>query len=244
MRFPIALLLTVTSASAAITAGTGASNTNHANSTVTATVTITAGNAVVAVASFQGTGSGCGAATITVASNGTGNTNFTADSTLHSRDFVCTGYFYLLDAASATTVTATSNAARDQFSISVFQFSGVDTSSALDVSTSSNRAQRTSSPSASNTFSTSTANQVIVCMSGDYYSGTHSAGDIGGTTGTLGSGGSFTGLVYRIVSATQSSITGAVAKTSTVYSNVGCLSLKEGAGGGGGNVFRRRMIVQ
>lgn len=242
MRLAVLLILAAP-AWAAIAAGTGGGQTTNASSTTTVNVTITAGNAVFAVASFQGNGSGCGSATISVATNGSGNVNFTQDGTLHSRDFVCTGYYYLLNAASATSVTATSNAGRDQFSMSLIQFSGVSTSGAVDANTTTSRAFDSSGAVTSAAFTTTSANQVIACGTGGYYTGTWTAGNIGGSAGTLGGSAGFTAVSYRIVSATQSSITGELSTTGTPYNNIGCLSMTEAAGGGGGPA-RRRIIVQ
>jgi hypothetical protein len=57
-------------------------------------------------------------------------------------------------------------------------------------------------------------------------------------------GAQFVAGEYRIVTATQSSITGEMSTAGTPYNNIGCMSFKEDAGGGGGTVRRRRMIVQ
>jgi hypothetical protein len=237
------LFLFASLAHGAITAGTGGGQTTHASTTTTATVTITAGNAVFAVVSFQGTGSGCGSATLSVATNGSGNVNFTQDGSLHSRDYVCTGYFYLLNAASATSVTATSNAARDQLTMALIQFSGVATSGAVDVTTTTSRTFDSSGAITSASFSTSSANQVIVCGTSGYYTGTYTAGNIGSSTGTLGGTTAYAATIYRIVSSTQSSITAELTFSGTPYNNIGCISMTEAAGGGGGPRVRR-VIVQ
>jgi hypothetical protein len=243
------LILLAPLAHAQITWGSGESASSYYGSTVTVTITVNAGQAVFAVASYRASGSGCGSATISVSTNGSGgNTSFTQDGALHSRDYVCTGYYYLLDAASATTVTATSNAVREYLSMTVGTANGVATSGALDVSTTTSRTFDYSGPITSAAFSTTTANQIIVCLTGGYWTGTWTADNIGSSSGTLFHSpiSNFTAGEYRIVSDTQSSITGTMTTSGTSSNNIGCMSFKEstGGGGGGGSAYRRRVIVQ
>lgn len=228
-------LVNPTETRAAISVVQAASDFESGTPAASVTITLTSGNLLYVVAGFNGNGSGCG--TITVSD--TASNTYTPISAYVNQSYNCSRDYYAnnITGGSVTiSVQSTPNAAK---SFTVYEISGLDTSSPLDAN---NSKTCSASPCTSASFSTAQADEIIFVGATDYYTGTWSAGSIGGTTATIASGGSQNGgdgvlnsaIEYRIVSSTQSSITGSISKTGSIYMALFVASFKQASGGGGG----------
>lgn len=210
----------------------GASNAN-------ATISATSGNLLVAIVTFNANGSGCGASTISI-SDDKSNTWNTITGYI-SQAFNCSRAYYTMNIANGSTVVTANDSPNQSKAITVYQFSGADTSAALD-SGATKSGTCAASPCTSSSFSTAQANEVILMLVGNYYSnsGAYTAGNIGGvasaidasaTSAAVSDGGMRTSGEYLVVSSVQSSVTAAMTITSsTVYVDYVVAAFKEAAG--------------
>ena len=184
----------------------------------------------------------CGGRTVSVSD--TASNSYTQIGTVLDSGFTCQAQFYAknITGNANNVVAATWSLESAHLAISVLQFSGVDSASPLDASATGTATSATLVTSG--TFSTATANQVLVAGGASYdYSRTWTAD----TGYTIPSGASTEYAVstaqYQIVSSTQNNVTADL----TVSSSSAALSImvatfKEASGGGSPSALRRAVI--
>ena len=185
----------------------------------------------------------CGGRAVSVSD--TASNSYTQIGTVLDSGFTCQAQFYAnnITGNASNVVTATWSTPSGMFlAISVLQFSGVDSASPLDASATGTATSATLVTSG--TFSTATANQVLVAGGASYdYSRTWTAD----TGYAIPSGATteyaFSTAQYKIVSSTQTNVTASL----TVSSSSAALSImvatfKEASGGGSPSALRRAVI--
>ncbi len=224
------LSLPVHAAIAFVSANCGqASNTDISAGSINAST----GNALAVFVAYGGGGT-C-PTTVTSVDDNTGSNTYTAVGTIGGQ-FTCTQAFYAknITGNAALVVTAHFSGTVGNGGVVVIQVSGADTTSPLDAGPASNRSQAGSMTAASASYSTGTANEILIAGIAEF-----------GILGTLTAGSGYTvpanadcnarssehiSAEYKIVSATQSSITsGFSSDVNFQDANVEVITFKEAA---------------
>ena len=214
----LSLLISAVDGHGAIAVVQAASDYDTSSPDATVTITATSGNLLYVVGGYNSNGSGCGTLTV----SDTASNTYTPISSYVSQAYNCSRNFYAKNITGGSITISLAAAAGK--SITVYEVSGLDTTAPLDTSSSKTCS---ASPCTSASFSTAQADEIVfIGATNYYYNGAWSAGAIGGNTATIASGGSQTGtndateasaIEYYIFNSTQSSITGAISKSGSIY---------------------------
>lgn len=221
-------------AEAAIAVVQAGSADNAGAGAASVTLTITSGNLIYVTAGTSAGGGGCGTIAISDGTN-----TYTPISSYVSQSFNCSRNYYVANAVGGSLTISANFNPNTTGGINVYEVSGADTASPLDVNASGTCG---ASPCTSASFSTASANEIVFMSATNYYfTGAWSSGNIGGVASTIATNGSHLGVAdgvranaaeYVIFTSTQSSITAAISKSGTIFMDFFVASFKQASGGG------------
>jgi hypothetical protein len=196
---------------------------------VATSITATTGNLLYVGFTYNATPTlGCGTTSVSDGIN-----TYTLIGSLVSNSILCSGQWYAKNITGGRlSITGTAPSADGGgVAITVMEFSGCDPNNPLDslaTGSGSNYTESTPLTITSSTFSTASANEVVVASATNYFATSWSAGKVGANTFIIPSGASTSGgtgggngtAEYYIASATSSSVTASIGNTVEVYGQI------------------------